>query len=110
MAKRIEIAYNGDKYTLEFTRDTVRQMERAGFNVDEALATPMSSFDTLFTGAFLANHGRAVKDRIPEKILKGKKFSKDMFGKLIEMYNEPIAEMFDDAEETEGNLEWEANF
>ncbi len=108
MAKRIEIKYNGEKYTLEFTRDTVRQMERAGFNIEEAMASPLTSIETLFTGAFLANHGRAVKDRVPEKILKGK-IPKEMFGKLIEMYNEPIAEMFDD-EDGEGNLEWEASF
>jgi hypothetical protein len=33
-----------------------------------------------------------------------------MFGKLIEMYNEPISEMFEETEENEGNLEWEASF
>lgn len=109
MAKRIELTYNGNKFTLEYTRDTVRQMERAGFNIDSAMDTPLTSVETLFTGAFLANHGKAVKDRIPEKILKGG-IPKDMFGKLIEMYNEPISEMFDEGEDNEGNLEWETNF
>lgn len=109
MAKRIELTYGGEKYTLEFTRDTVRQMERAGFDIESAMNMPVTSVETLFTGAFLANHGRAVKDRIPEKILKHG-IPKDMFGKLIEMYNEPISEMFEETDENEGNLEWEASF
>lgn len=108
MAKKIELTYKGEKYTLEFTRESVRQMERAGFNINSAIETPVTSTETLFTGAFLANHGRAIKDRIPEKILSGG-IPEGMFGKLIEMYNEPISEMFDN-EDGEGNLEWGANF
>lgn len=104
MNKNIVITYNDTKYTLEFTRDSVRQMERSGFNVNKALDTPMTSLETLFVGAFLANHGKAIKDGVPEKILKNG-IPREMFGKLVDMYNEPLAAMFD-----EGNLEWETNF
>lgn len=108
MAKTMTINYGGDKYTLEFTRDSVRHMERAGFNINKALDTPVSSLETLFTGAFLANHGRAVKNGIPDKIMK-KGLPSEMFGKLVEMYNEPLTAMFDENDD-EGNLEWETNF
>ena len=109
MAKQMTIKFGGDTYTLEFTRDSVRQMESAGFNIDKAMETPVLSTETLFTGAFLANHGKAIKDRIPEKIIQ-KKLPKGILGKLIEMYNYPLTEMFTDDEDGEGNLEWETNF
>lgn len=109
MAKQMTIDFGGEKYTLEFTRDSVRQMESAGFNIDKAMATPLLSTETLFTGAFLANHGRAIKDRIPEKIIKNK-LPKGILTKLIEMYNDPLTEMFTDDEDGEGNLKWETNF
>lgn len=109
MAKTISINYGGERYDLTFTRESVRQMERAGFNIEKAMDTPMTSTETLFTGAFLANHGRAIKNRIPEKIL-ANGIPRGMFDKLIEMYNEPLSEMFEDDEGDEKNLEWEANW
>ena len=109
MAKTITITFEDRKYTLGFTRDTVRQMESAGFNINNALDTPLTSIETLFTGAFLAHEGRAVKNRIPEKIIKNG-LPKEMFGKLIEMYNEPLEAMFEQGDDGEGNLEWEAQF
>lgn len=109
MAKTINIKYGNENYTLEFTRASVRQMESAGFNINKALDTPLTSIETLFVGAFLANHGRAVKNRIPEKIIEKNGLPSGMFEKLVEMYNEPISAMFE-PEDNEGNLEWESNF
>jgi hypothetical protein len=107
MSKKMEITFNGDKYTLEFTKATVRQMERMGFDIDAASKTPLTSTETLFTGAFLANEGRAIKNGIPEKII-NKGLPEGMLSALIEMYREPLAALFDT--ENEGNLEWETNF
>ena len=109
MSKKIEITYGGEKYVLEFTKETVRQMESAGFNIRAAIDTPLSSIEMLFTGAFLANHGRAVKNKIPEKIMKDG-LPREMFGRLVEMYNEPLEALFDKEDTDEGNLEWGANW
>lgn len=110
MAKKIELTYKGEKYVLEFTKDTVRRMESMGFNIRKAIDTPLTSVEVLFTGAFLANEGRAIKNKIPEKILESG-LPKGMFDKLVEMYNEPFETLFDnDDAENEGNLEWGANW
>ena len=109
MAKQVTITFNNEKYVLEFNKDSVRKMEALGFNINKALETPLSSVETLFTGAFIANHGRAIKNRIPEKIL-AKGLPKGMFEKLVEMYNEPLEAMFEQDDTAEGNLEWGANW
>ena len=113
MAKKIEITYNGKNYTLEYTLETVKQMERAGFDIDKIADAPATSLETLFTGAFLENHGRAIKDKIPAKIIKGG-LPKTMLPALVEMYNEVMECLLYDEdnadEETEKNLKWEKNF
>ena len=35
MAKQLTFSYNGKDYVLEFTRNTVRQMESGGFIADD---------------------------------------------------------------------------
>ena len=38
MAKQLTFSYNGKDYVLEFTRNTVRQMESGGFIADDKMA------------------------------------------------------------------------
>ncbi len=68
--------HKGTQYTLEFTRDSIKQMERTGFSLDVAQTQPMTSLLTLFKGAFIAHHpvshramwmryGRDLPTRIP---------------------------------------------
>lgn len=105
MSKTMTITYNGVKYVLEFTKETVRRMERMGFDIEKASSTPLTSIETLFTGAFLANEQKAIKEGIPEKILDGG-IPDGILDKLIEMYRDPANGLFNN----EGNLEWETNF
>ena len=67
MAKQLTFSYNGKDYVLEFTRNTVRQMESGGFIADDIDTKPMTVLPALFAGAFLAHH-RFEKQSVIEEI------------------------------------------
>ena len=52
MAKIIEFDYEGEHYTLEFTRRTVKDMENEGFSLSAMRNRPMTMYPMLFAGAF----------------------------------------------------------
>ena len=64
---QINFEYNGKKYCLEYTRETVKMMEAAGFNPGEAGSKPLIETEQLWAGAFLANH-RKVSNRVIEDL------------------------------------------
>lgn len=105
MSKQLHFNYEGRDYTLEFTRRTVEMMERQGFIAEEVKTKPMSTLPALFAGAFLANH-RFVKPEVIDAIYAKMTNKGDLIGKLAEMYNEPIATLMEEPEESEGNLTW----
>lgn len=100
----IVFTHNGTQYTLEYTRDAVRQMERSGFDLNNAGSQPMTSLMALFKGAFIAHHARisqVVVDEIWEKIE-----NKDgLFDALITLYNETIDSLMKEPDEGE-KIEW----
>ncbi len=109
MAKTITIPFEGREYTLEYNRDAVKLMERAGFDVDLIRSKPMNMLPMLFEGAFHMHHRRADKDVIRKMFdkIKGKD---ELMAALLEMYNEPLSALFDEPEEDEGNVTWGKNF
>lgn len=107
MAKQLTFSYNGKDYTLEYTRNSVRQMEREGFVAGDIETKPMTILPALFAGAFLAHHRfekKAVIDEIYNK-LENKQL---LIERLAEMYNEPISSLLEEPEE--GNVEWTPNW
>ena len=109
MSKQLEFEHDGKKYTLEFTRRTVSEMEKKGFIASEITDKPMTTLPALFAGAFLANH-RFVKQETIEEIFSKLTKKKDLIGKLAEMYNEPIMALVEDPEENKGNISWTATW
>ncbi len=105
MAKTINFEHKGVAYTLEYTRKSIENLERRGFKISDIEEKPVTTFPMLFAGAFLAHH-RFVKPEIIDEIFKQIKNKDELIGKLAEMYNEPIREMLDEPEESEGNLVW----
>lgn len=109
MAKQLNFEYKGKDYTLEYTRDSIRQMEREGFVASEVTTKPMSTLPKLFAGAFKAHHRYEKPQRIDEifALFTNKAV---LFEKLAEMYSEPMESLMDD-EANEGNaIAWESNF
>ena len=109
-AKTLSINYEGTVYTLEFTRRSIENMERQGFNIDEVRTKPLTVLPAFFRGAFLAHHPRLSRD-IVDKIYEGLPNKEGLLDKLSEMYAEPIEALFAEPDEGgEKNVTWEANF
>ena len=101
---QINFDYDGKHYCLEYTRDTVKQMEGAGFTINDTGDKPATRIEQLWAGAFLANHKRVSSTIIKE--LYDKMKDKDaLLKKLAEMYNATLDYLLDD---DEGNVEWTA--
>lgn len=108
MAKQLVFTFEGKEYTLAYTRNTVKQMEVGGFNVEELKAKPNLNVEALFKGAFLANHKHTTNE-VKERIFRALPNKDELLNKLVEMYNEPLEALF--AEPDEGNaVSWTATF
>lgn len=53
---KIEFDYNGKHYVLEYTADSLKRMERAGFDFSSIDKNIVTSTEDAFYGAFLAHH------------------------------------------------------
>jgi hypothetical protein len=113
MAKTITFTFEKTAYTLEFTRETVMMLEQAGLtrkdveNIDEA---PINTVMKLFTGAFVAHHKKAASiNGLVERIWNTIPNKTELTKKLIEMYLEPAAALFEDPEDEKGKTVWTVN-
>lgn len=107
MAKTIRFTYGGVDYTLEYSRETIKQMESRGFRLDEIDSKPQTMFSMLFAGAFLMHHRKAAGNtKLIEEIYSKFTNRDELFDNLVKMYQEPIVSLFDEPEENEGNIKW----
>ena len=109
MSKQINFTYNGKEYTLEYTRESVKQMEREGFVANDIITKPMLTLPKLFAGAFKAHHRFDTKQKQIDEIFELFKSKQALVEKLAEMYAEPMETLLDDVDE--GNaIAWEPTF
>ena len=99
----ITLTYNKKEYVLEYNRQSVRQMESQGFNLDEITSKPMTMIPLLFSGAFLKNC-KGTKRQMIDEIYAEIKDKSGLMEALIEMYADTITTLTDD--NSEGNVEW----
>ena len=111
MAKQLNFEFEGKEYTLEFTRESIKQLEREGFVAGEIVTKPMNTLPKLFAGAFKAHHRFDTKQKKIDEIFEKFKNKQALVEKLAEMYSEPMETLMDDEAIDEGNaITWEANF
>ena len=111
MGKQLNFEYKNKEYTLEYTRESVKQMEREGFVANDIVDKPMSTLPKLFAGAFKAHHRFDVKQKQIDEIFELFANKQALVEKLAEMYYEPMAALMDNDNIDEGNaIAWEANF
>ncbi len=111
MAKQLKFEHNKKEYTLEFTRESVKQMEREGFVASDIMTKPMNTLPKLFAGAFKAHHRYDVKQKQIDEIFDLFTNKNALIEKLAEMYHEPFETLMDNENVDEGNaIAWEANF
>ena len=111
MAKQLTFEYKGKEYTLEYTRESVKQMEREGFVASDIVNKPMLTLPKLFAGAFKAHHKFDTKQKTIDEIFELFKNKQALIEKLAEMYATPMETLMDDDSIDEGNaIAWDANF
>ncbi len=107
--KQISFTYEDMEYTLEFSRNTIRQMERGGFRFDKISEEPATYIPMLFEGAFLANH-RRVKSETINGIFNSIQAKDELIPKLAAMYQEALSTLMEDPKDDAKKVTWEANF
>ena len=111
MGKQLNFEYKSKEYTLEYTRETVKQMEREGFKGEDIVNKPMNTLPKLFAGAFKAHHKFDTKQKQIDEIFELFTNKQALIEKLAEMYMEPMETLMDDDNIDAGNaIAWEANF
>ncbi len=111
MAKQLNFEYQNKEYTLEFTRESIKQMEREGFVASDVVNKPMNTLPKLFAGAFKAHHRFDTKQKKIDEIFELFTNKQALVEKLAEMYSEPMETLMDDESIDAGNaIAWEANF
>lgn len=108
MSKQITFKFDGMEYTLEYSRATAQQVEKAGFSLEQLQVQPNIQIPLLIQGAFLAHHKR-IKEETLNTIVKRLAGKEELIAKLVEMYADTTQTLFDDPGE-EGNVQWEANW
>ena len=100
---KIELTYENKQYVLEYSRQSVRQMEGQGFVLDEIASKPVTMIPLLFEGAFIKNC-RGIKRKTISDIYDGIGDKTGLLEALMEMYAETLSTLTDDS--VEGNVSW----
>ena len=114
MSTTITLNYGKQTYTLEYSRNSVKQMEQQGFVLDQLSEKPMTMVPMLVYGAFTKNHKgikRALVDEIYEHVADKFEDSGNGFVQaLVEMYAETVNVLTENAAVDEGNAAtWKVN-
>lgn len=105
--KKINLTYNDEKYCLEYSRETVKQIEKLGFSIDNYSEQLMTMIPLVFRGAFLKNH-KFVKESVVNEIYDKTPNKKELMETLLEMIIECYNSLIDETEDgKEGNASWE---
>ena len=107
MNKQITFECNGEKYILEYNRDSIQILEQQGFSINELTKKPMLMLPLAFQGLFYKNHRRAKKAFIDDCFDRFKDKQK-LLSTISEMLLEAYESLTDDENNNnKGNLDWE---
>ena len=99
--------YKDNEYTLEFTRNTVMETERMGFDMERIDSAPVTSLTLLFRGAFLAHH-RTLTIAEVDDILTN--IDKDgLLSALGQLYMDAIKPLVENEENSKNAIKWTMN-
>ncbi len=107
MNTTINLTYNGEKYTLEYDRSTVKLLENAGFVLEEFLRKPANNIELVFSGAFVKHH-RSLSQNTIDEIYSKVKDKTGLIQALQKMIQDTYESLLDDPKDgEEGNVTWE---
>ena len=106
MNTKINLTYNGETYTLEYDRMSVKLLEANGFKIDEFLEKPMSNIELAFAGAFVKNH-KKISQTVVDEINSKTPDKKGLVVRLQAMISECYDSLLEEPKDDEGNATWE---
>lgn len=80
---------NGDVYTLEFSRESVRFAEQRGFKITELTDFPQTNIPALFFYAFRKNHRAVSRGQADAMLEEMGGLSPEVIERLVQLYNIP---------------------
>ena len=108
MSTKITITYKKQDYVLEYSRNSVKQMEQQGFVLDQVSDKPATMIPMLVYGAFVKNN-KGIKRSMVDEIYKnvvdkvGGENEDGFIQVLLEMYAETVNSLTMNTPEDEGN-------
>lgn len=109
MTDCIKLTYDKITYELTFTRESVRKMEAAGFDIQALIngTKPGTMNPMLFAGAFSARN-RKIKGKLIDEIYAHLDNKTDLLAALAELYGATLETLTDTAAEDDGKkVTWE---
>ena len=109
MATTITIEYQKKKYLLEYSRQSVKQMEQQGFVLEQIGDKPMTMVPMLVYGAFI-KHNKGIKRSLVDEIYEhvankvGGDDEDGFIQALLEMYADTVNTLTGNVEVDEGNV------
>ncbi len=102
---KVEFTYDNTDYTLEFTADSLRKMEREGFNFRTAEDNILNMPTDLFCGAFIEHHNNVPRAK-RLAIYKDLTESCDDGVSIEEVLGQMIQEATEELRTHTGNVSW----
>jgi hypothetical protein len=107
--KHIDFTYEDKAYKLAFSRESVRNLESQGFDIEAISSQPVTMIPLLFYGAFSVYH-RGIKRRKVDEIWNCIADKNGLVLKLVELYGETIEDLLEESEGTEAKkITWEVS-
>lgn len=106
MNTKINLTYNGVNYTLEYSRMTIKMIEKEGFVLENFSSQPMSMIGLAFKGAFYKNHTK-ISQELVDEIYSQCVDKEKLMENIIKMITECYESLTDDPIGNEGNVTWE---
>lgn len=100
----LEFEYKGKEYSLWFTADALKRLEKNGFSFAEIGDRVLTATEELFCAAFNAKHSetpRKVREEIYKEFSDEDEDGSSLAEVLVEMLNETIESM-----KPRGNIRW----
>lgn len=110
MTTQIRFKFKGKPYVLQYTLESVLEMEKRGFNphdlVDKPLSAALIHLADLFAGAFIANHPATPRAKI-DKIYAQFENKFELLDALAGMYSLVLEEIVNQVDKVHNGVKWE---
>lgn len=104
--KKINFSYDGSDYTLEYTVESIRKMERDGFDFTKMEDHVVNIGFDMFAGAFIAKHNyvpREQRDKMYMAVMNENENGESLLGTLAEMLKDELEWIVN---KPQGNVSW----